>query len=215
MVQEKVFRFNVWYNFAMSEATKEGAHPGKQPGNLAGIKYSGESAPLAPLRKRGVRGSGMTGQGLLDEPEPATVLPGVTTSAPDITSVEPSQSSESNVTEPIASGQTELIPRKLKFKRGTRLYKVVHDSEGRIIIPRTPAQADDFFDRKLTVPTYLVISVEYLEIGKRGGTITKKVGQSDYGAFTVVLFPVPSGSGKVAMEERLVSYTTRSSKKEL
>lgn len=139
------------------------------------------------------RRSLMTGVGLFDLPQ---------VSAP-------------NVIEPITLGQTELGPRKLKFKRGTKLYKVVRDSEGRPIIPRTPVQEDDLFDRRLTVATYLDVPVEYLEIGKRGGTITRKVGQSDYGAFTIVRFPVRSSSGKVVMEERLVSYTTRSSKKQI
>jgi hypothetical protein len=92
------------------------------------------------------------------------------------------------------------------------LYKVVRDSEKKPIIPRTPAQAYDLLDRQLTTPTYLDVPAEYLEIGKRGRTITKKVGQSDYGAFTVVLFPVRSSNGKVVMEERLASFTQRSSR---
>ncbi len=125
------------------------------------------------------------------------------------------QASVPNVIEPIAPIQTELEPRKLKFKMGTKLYKVTRDSEGRPIIPRTPVQEDALFDRQLTVATYLDVPVEYLEIGKRGGTITKKVGQSDYGAFTVVLFPVRSSSGEIVMEERLASYLTRSSKEQL
>ena len=176
----------------MSEG-KEGAHPPRQQSNLAGIGYSGEEGSLPPLKRKGtVRGPGMSGTGLLLD------LP---------------QVSVPNVIEPIAPSQTELKPRKLKFKRGTKLYRVVPDSEGKIIIPRTPAQEDDFFDRQLTVATYLDVPAEYLEIGKRGGTITKKVGQSDYGAFTVVLSPVRYSGGKVVMEERLASYLTRSSKK--
>lgn len=137
--------------------------------------------------------SEMTGSGMFDMPE---------TSAP-------------NLTEPITPTQTELLPRKLKFKRGTRLYKVVRDSEGKPTIPYTPVQEDDLFDRELTVPTYLDVPVEFLEIGKRGRTITRKVGKSGYGAFTVVLSPVRLSSGKVVLEERLASYLTRSSQKQI
>lgn len=178
----------------MSEG-KEGAHSPKQQPNLVGIGYSGEGGALPALRKKAkVRGPGMSGTGSLFD------LP---------------QASTPTVIEPIALSQTELKPRRLKFKRGTKLYRVVRDSEGKIIIPRTPVQEDDFFDRRLTVPTYLDVPVEYLEIGTRGKTTTKKVGQSDYGAFTVVLFPVRYASGKVVMEERLASYLTRSSKSQL
>lgn len=138
------------------------------------------------------RRSLMTGIGLFDSP----------------------QTPKPNVIELIIPIQTELKSRKLKFKAGTKLYKVVRDSEGKPIIPRTPAQADDLLDRELTVAAFLDIPVDYLEIGKRGGTIIKKVGQSDYGAFTIVRFPVRSKSGEIVMEERLASFITRSSKKQ-
>lgn len=176
----------------MSEG-KEGAHPPKQKSNLAGIGYSGEEGSLPPLRRRGkVRGPGMSGTELLfDSPQ---------VSAP-------------NVIEPIVAVQTELEPRKIKFIEGTKLYRVIREDEGRIKIPRTPVDYDKLFDRKLSVATYLDVPVEFLEIGVRGGTITKKVGQSVYGAFTVVLFPVRYSRGEVVMEERLASYLTRSSNK--
>ena len=182
------------YNFAMSEANK-GSHPGKQEKNLGGIGYTGEGGRLPAIRRRGLGGPGMSGEGLMDE-----IMP------------QPSQAEESV---PINLVETQLIPRQLKFKGGTRLYKVVRDSEGKIKIPRTPAEDDDLLDRRLTVPTTLSVSVDFLETGKRGGTIIKKVGQSDYGAFTVVLFPVHTREGKNIVEERLVSFLTRSSKKQI
>jgi hypothetical protein len=137
--------------------------------------------------------SEMTEPGLFDSPQAVTL----------------------STVEPITEVKTELEPRSLKFKVGTRIYKIDRDGNGNIKIPRTPAQADDLLKKILTVPTYFDVPVEYLERGKRGGTITKKVGQSDYGAFTVVRFPVRLKSGKVVMEDMLASYTTRSSKKNL
>jgi hypothetical protein len=111
--------------------------------------------------------------------------------------------------------QSELEPRKLKFKEGTRLYKFLKDSEGKPIIPRDLAQEEDLFDRQLTVATYLDVPVDYLEIGEKGKTVTKKVGQSRFGAFTVVLSPVRQRNGEVVLEKRLASYLTRSSRKKL
>lgn len=95
----------------MGEA-KEGAHPRKQPGNLAGIRYSRERASLPPLRQRGVGGPGMTGPGLLDEPTQPAV------------SVE-------------ATSIPEILPKKrtLTFRRGASYYSTD------FLVPRTRLQA--------------------------------------------------------------------------
>ena len=182
------------YNFTMSEVNK-GSHPSKQENNLGGIRYEGEGGRLPAMRRRGLSGKGMTGEGLMDE-----LLP---------------QQPVEEVKVPVNLGETQLLPRELKFKANTKLYKVVRDSNGKIKIPWTPKEEEDLFDRRLKVPTTLRVPVDFLETGKRGGTIIKKVGQSDYGAFTVVLFPVQDRDGKSFMEERLVSFLTRSSKKQL
>lgn len=176
----------------MSEG-KEGAHGKKEEANLGGIRYSGEGGRLPASKRRGkVGGPRMTGEGLFDSPEAPVVV---------------------RVAEPTAEIKTPLEPRSLKFKAGTKIYRIVRDGEGKIQVPRTPDQASGRLEKVLTVPTIFDVPVEYLERGKRGGTITKKVGQSDYGAFTVIRFPVRLRSGEFVMEDRLASYTTRSSKK--
>jgi hypothetical protein len=108
---------------------------------------------------------------------------------------------------------TDLVPRQLKFLKGTRLYKVVRDGEGKPIIPRTEKQEDKLFDRSLTHPTFFDLPVGSLQKGARGGTTVRKFGQSKYGAFTIVLVPVTKESGETVLDERLASLTTRSSQK--
>jgi hypothetical protein len=176
-----------------------GAHPEKRPTPPLGLD------DLHHMAEHKGRRALMSGPGLFDGPiedqveqEEAQVQSAVDAQVESVTPV-----------------QSELEPRKLKFNKGTRLYRLVHDSEHRPIVPRTPAQERDLFDRELTVPTYFNVPVEFLEMGARGKTITKRVGKSNYGAFTVVLCPVHQSNGEIVLEERLASYLTRSSKKQL
>lgn len=196
MVQEKVFRFNLCYNFAMSESS-DGAY-GKEGRNLGGLRYSGEGGPLPAVKRRGnLRGPGMTGSGLLDSQNgsdsASLVKPAI--------SVDSTRNSESKVI------------RKLRFKKGTNLYYLTHDAEtGEIIIPRTPAQEDELFADALEFDEELIINEQGLEEGKgRSGRseVIKKVGVSRYGAFTVVDYQVPAENGELKTVQRLASLTNK------
>lgn len=176
-------------NMSKKEIRSLGAHSDRKPETpvgLDGIHHISKAQGRKPL---------MSGRGLFDEPQ--EILPAAEVS---------------NATE---LGVSEVQPRKLKFNAGTKLYRVKPDSEGNPLVPRTPVEENDLFDKQLTAATYFDVPAEFLEIGKKGGTITKIVGKSDYGAFTVVLCPIRQSNGEVILEERLVSYLTRSNKDKL
>lgn len=163
-----------------------GAHPEKQIQKPTGLDGINPAVPIKGRKPL------MTGPGLFD-----------------------SEAQKEFTILTIDENRLALEPRRLRFMPGTKLYYLTKDSEGKPIIPRTELEEDRLFDRQLQVETDLDVPVEYLVSGKRGGTITKKVGQSQYGAFTVVMLPVNQENGEVRLEERLVSYQTRSRKGKL
>lgn len=112
---------------------------------------------------------------------------------------------------PIIQGSIEVKrERKPMFKRGTVLYVVKIDGDGRVIIPRNRRQAEDFERETLEFDTPLRIDKkEGIELGKTGREKIKVVGKSQYGAFTVVYLDREDRQGKIISELRLASLTQR------
>jgi hypothetical protein len=134
----------------------------------------------------------MTGPGLFDKP----------------VDVQPQQVSLS----------TELSPthvrletkRRILFKKGTVLYAFIKDGNGNVVIPRSRQQAEEYKRETLMFPTSLEVDEqEGIEMGKRGKPRVKKVGQSQFGAFTVVVLEKQDGNGDITKELVLASFTER------
>lgn len=104
-------------------------------------------------------------------------------------------------------------PRTLRFLKGTELFVVIHDKKTKqIVIPYSTQQARKLLREILDEDRDLVINEdEGMVDGARGTRVIRKVGVSQFGAFTVVDWPIGIADGhEVITEKRLASMTTRS-----
>lgn len=101
--------------------------------------------------------------------------------------------------------------RTLRFSRGTVLYAVVVDGDDQIVIPRNPQQERDLRRETLDFEKDLEVDREDgIVEGRSGQDVVRKVGTSQYGAFTVVHIEKDNGRGEIMVERRLASLTHRS-----
>ncbi len=174
----------------MSEDGKYGAHPDK-------VK--------APDLPRGLDGKPFTGETVSHKK--TNVPQGVMGMFADDAEPESTQQVGERTTQTIEAA----VPKRLRFKKGTELYAVTFDSEtDDIVIPRSVKQARALYRGNLEFDDDLVINNELgMEDGKKGGRVVRRVGKSDYGAFTVVDVRVTGEDGETAIEQSLASLTTR------
>ena len=185
MQQTKTFFNPLCYNLGMSENKPSG--PMYPPGY-----HPHEGDPRVDPQARAVRRKPVkrtpTAAQQRRRLEEETMIPAFFTPEPPIeTKSTPVAAPEAPA--PVSRSEAELIERKLRFQEGTPMFEVRRSLKSKIIIPRTPEDAEVLFLGTLPERMTLKIGQESLARGKRGGTIIQVVGKSAFGAFVLVLYP--------------------------
>jgi hypothetical protein len=90
----------------------------------------------------------------------------------------------------------ELEERALTLEEGMPMFALWYDPvTGEVIIPRSIELAEKMFLGRLPMSLELDIDKSCLERGKRGGTAIKRIGKSQFGAFTIALYPTTDEEG--------------------